>query len=207
MPAYLNKSVSKLSVHDFYFHTLKPLILIFSFLFHRSCCLFLFSGGGGCAGLSCHLPSSCHPDSCGPPSTRPRWVSISITCWTALLPHLAKWLRALPGAGGAATTGKDVPVTPTLGTTVQSWRNSVSSAISPILGLFAFNPLHILFPTVSASSFPFLACGIPINNSDALAAHMATGEGPAGCFSSWAESRLSVWQGLSPHTVADDGLF
>lgn len=48
-----------------------------------------------------------------------------------VLPRLAKWLRALPGAGGAATTGKDVPVTLTLGTTVQSWRNSVSSAISP----------------------------------------------------------------------------
>lgn len=114
--------------------------------------------------LACPVisPLSCHADSCGPPSTHPRWVSISITCWTAFLPRLAKWLRALPGAGGAATTGKDVPVTLTLGTTVQSWRNSVSSAISLILGLFTLNPLHILSPTVSASSFPFLAGGIPI---------------------------------------------
>ena len=76
----------------------------------------------------------------------------------------------------------------------------MSSAVSPILGLFAFNPLHILFPTVSASSFPFLACGIPINNSDALAAHMATGEGPAGCFSPRAESRLTAWGRASVHT-------
>ena len=146
-------------------------------------------------------PLSCHPDSCGPPSTRPRWVSISITCWTALLPHLAKWLRALPGAGGAATTGKDVPVTLTLGTTVQSWRNSVSSAVSLILCLFVFNPLHILLPTVSASSFPFLVCGVPINNSDALAAHLATGEGLAGCFSPRAESRPTACGRASVHTL------
>ena len=146
-------------------------------------------------------PLSCHADFCGPPSTHPRWVSISITCWTAFLPRLAKWLRALPGAGGAATTGKDVPVTLTLGTTVQSWRNSVSSAISLILGLFTLNPLHILSPTVSASSFPFLAGGIPINNSDALAAHMATGTGPAGCFCPQAESRLTACGRASIHTA------
>ena len=153
MPAYLNKSVSKLSVNDFYFHTLKPLILIFSFLFHLSCCLiFIFWGVVDVLACPVISPFSCHADFCGPPSTHPRWVSISITCWTVFLPRLAKWLRALPGAAGAATTGKDVPVTLTLGTTVQSWRNSVSSAVSPILGLFALNPLHILSPFLHPAS-------------------------------------------------------
>lgn len=144
--------MSKLPVRDFYFHTLKPLILILSFPFHRSCCFSFFifgGGGGGSAGLACHLPLSRHPDSCGPSSTRPHWVPVSITCRTTLLPRLAKWLRVLPGAGGAATTGKDVTVTLTLRTTVQSWRNSVSSAVSLILCLFAVNPLHLLPPVLS----------------------------------------------------------
>ena len=77
----------------------------------------------------------------------------------------------------------------------------MSSAVSLILCLFAFNPLHILLPTVSASSFPFLVCGVPINNSDALAAHLATGEGLAGCFSPRAESRPTACGRASVHTL------
>lgn len=90
--------------------------------------------------LACPVisPSPHHPDSCGPSSTAspspagPR----SFHAWR-------NGFRALPGAGGAATTGKDVSVTLTLRTTVPSWRNSVSSAVSLILC-----PLHLLLPVL-----------------------------------------------------------
>lgn len=110
------------------------------FLFSFPLVLVLFDFRGVADALACPIisPSPHRSDSCGP-FTCPHWVPDSITCWTALFPHTWRNGRgALPVAGGAATTGKDVTVLLTLRTPVRFWRNSVSPVVSLTLCLFAF---------------------------------------------------------------------
>lgn len=96
---------------------------------------------------------------------------------------------ALPVAGGADTTGKDVTVTLTLRTPARFWRNSVSSVTSLIPCLFAV-PLGTHPASCSPSGCLILACFFLLNQSDVFAAEMATSKGSAGLyFPRWAERR------------------
>lgn len=155
-------------------HT-QPLILIFSFLFHRSWCFFIFGGWLMCWPVlsspplpAVLIPAAPPPVHTGCPAPSPAGLRSSDT-----------WRNghgALPVAGGAATTGKDVTVMLTLRAPVQFWRNSVFSVISLILCLFAMTLCTPCF-------LPHLCvvCFL-INQSDAFAAEMVTSESPAGLY-------------------------